>query len=106
MSGQDQRGAPRYHLESVRAEMNGAEVGVVDVSPTGLLLAAVAGDLKRGDAITVRLSVPLLKRLVPVDIDGFVVRCEDRGIAIDYVRPAITWPRVLRLLDAKQQASA
>lgn len=107
MSGQDQRRAPRYQLQSIKAELTGAPVEIVDVSPTGVLLSAGSGaSLKRGDTVTLKLSVPLMKKIVPVSIDGFVVRNDERGLAIDYVTPAITWPQVLRVLDNREHQKA
>ena len=71
--------APRYALSSVRAEIDGDAVMIVDVSPTGLLISGASASLERGDAVTVRLSVPLMQKVVPLGVDGFVVRSDDRG---------------------------
>ena len=95
--------APRYELSSIKAVLNDQAVEIVDVSPTGLLIMGADPGLERGDAVTVNLSLPLMKKSVPVPIDGFVVRSDDRGTAIDYVRPATTWPHVLRVINVRQK---
>lgn len=94
--------APRYELSSIKAVLNDQTVQIVDVSPTGLLVKGADAGLERGDAVTVNLSVPLMKKSVPVHVDGFVVRSDERGTAIDYVRPATTWPHVLRVLNLRE----
>lgn len=101
-AGPDQRRSPRYRLRDISAEIDGRACEIADVSPTGILLKEAGGGRERGDAVTVTLSVPLMERIVPVRVDGFVVRADERGTAIDYVRPAVTWPQVLKVLDYRQ----
>ncbi|MEQ8666730.1 MAG: PilZ domain-containing protein [Rhodospirillales bacterium] len=96
--------APRYELSSIKAVLNDQTVEIVDVSPTGLLVKNADASLERGDAVTVTLSVPLMKKSVPVPVDGFVVRSDERGTAIDYVRPATAWPHILRILNLREGA--
>lgn len=100
---EENRRSPRYNLSTIEVQLSGQSCEVVDVSPTGVLLKNAAGSLERGDAVTLTISVPLMSHVVPVQIDGFVVANNDRGVAIDYVRPAQTWPHVLRVLNNKEQ---
>ncbi len=94
--------SPRYNLESITAKLEGKPCAIVNVSPTGLLLECSGELLERGDVVTINLTVPLMDHIVPLDVDGFVIRNDERGIAVDYARPAITWPHVLRILDDKE----
>lgn len=100
---QENRRSPRYNLSSIDVLLNEKHCEVGDVSPTGVLLKGAEGDFERGDVVTLTISVPLMSHVVPVQIDGFVVAINERGLAIDYVEPAKTWPHVLRILNDKEQ---
>lgn len=100
---QENRRSPRYNLSTIEVSLNGNPCEVGDVSPTGVLLKGTEGTFERGDVVTLTISVPLMKHVVPVQIDGFVVAINDRGLAIDYVEPAKSWPHVLRILNDKEQ---
>lgn len=99
----EQRSSPRYNLSSIAAKLGDRGCEIVDVSPTGIFLKGEDPSLERGDVVTVELTVPLMSHVVPVRVDGFVVRSDEKGIAIDYAKPAQTWPHVLRILDMKEQ---
>jgi len=98
----EHRSSPRYNLSSIAASLGGNACEIIDVSPTGIFLKGAVLGLERGDVVTVDINVPLMRHLVPVQVDGFVVRSDEKGIAIDYVKPAVTWPHVLRILDLKE----
>lgn len=98
----EHRGSPRYNLSSIVAMLGDKECEIVDVSPSGIFLKNGDPSLERGDVISVDLSVPLMNHIVPVRVDGFVIRSDEKGIAIDYAKPAQTWPHVLRILDIKE----
>ena len=99
----EHRSSPRYNLSSIVASLGGKSCEIIDVSPTGIFLKGAVLGLERGDVVTVDLNVPLLSHIGPVQVDGFVVRSDEKGVAIDYARPAQTWPHVLRILDLKEQ---
>lgn len=98
----EHRGSPRYNLSSISASLDGKTCEIVDVSPTGIFLKGAVPGLERGDVVTVNLEVPLMSHIVPVAVDGFVIRSDEKGMAVDYARPAQTWPHVLRILDLKE----
>lgn len=98
----ENRGSPRYNLSSIAASLGDRDCEIVDVSPTGIFLKGEDPSLERGDVVSVDLSVPLMQHEVPVRVDGFVVRSDEKGVAIDYAKPAQTWPHVLRILDIKE----
>lgn len=98
----ENRGSPRYNLTSISAELGGNQCEVIDVSPSGIFLKGADASLERGDVVTVNISVPLMRHIVPVRADGFVVRSDENGVAIDYAKPALTWPHVLRIIDLKE----
>ncbi len=99
----EHRSTQRYNLKSINAQYDGEPCEIVDVSPTGMLLRIAGADsLERGDVITINLSVPLMRHMVPMDVDGFVIENSERGLAFDYARPAQTWKHVLRILDKKE----
>jgi len=102
--GDENRRSPRYNLSTIEVKLNDQTREVVDVSPTGLLLQDSGDALGRGDAVTLTISVPLMSHIVPVQVDGFVVANNERGLAIDYVKPAQTWPHVLRVLNNKEHS--
>lgn len=101
MSNENRR-SPRYNLSSIEVKIGDQVCEVADVSPTGILMKGLDSSMERGDTLTMTISVPLMSQIVPVQVDGFVVRNDDRGLAVDYVKPAITWPHVLKVLDAKE----
>jgi len=98
----ENRGSPRYNLSSISVTLGDKGCEVVDVSPSGILLKGVDPGLERGDLVSIIISVPLMSHIVPVHADGFVVRSDDKGVAIDYAKPAVTWPHVLRIIDLKE----
>ncbi len=102
---EEHRSSPRYNLSSVAATLGDKECEVVDVSPTGIFLKGADPSLERGDVVSVDLTVPLMSKVVPVRVDGFVVRSDEKGVAVDYAKPATTWPHVLRILDVKENRS-
>ncbi len=105
-STEDHRATKRYNLKSLSAVYDGAPVEIVDVSPTGMLLKCEGiASLERGDVITIKLSVPLMRHIVPMDVDGFVIENSDRGLAFDYAKPAQAWKHVLRILEKREQES-
>ncbi len=97
------RNSQRYNLSSIEATLSGTACEVIDVSPTGIFLKGADPDLQRGDVVSVDINVPLMSHIVPVKVDGFVIRNNDKGVAIDYAKPAQTWPHVLRILDLKER---
>jgi len=98
----EHRSSPRYNLSSIKAMLGDVVCEVIDVSPSGIFLKGVGAELERGDVVSVTLSLPLMGHIVSIQIDGFVIRNDDKGIAIDYAKPTITWPHVLRVLDLKE----
>ncbi len=89
----------RLNLSSVHGKFEGVECQIVDISTTGLLLEGIVTDHVRGDAVTVALRFPLMDKTMLMDVDGFIVRCDERGIAIDYVKPSRTWVHILDILS-------
>ena len=100
---QDQRRTPRYNLKSIKAYYGDSPCELIDVSPTGMLLMCDdVRSLQRGDVITIQLSVPLMQHIVPINVDGFVIHNNERGLAVDYAEPTQAWRHVLRVIDAKE----
>jgi hypothetical protein len=92
----------RYNLPSIHGQFEGVDCNIVDISATGLLLEGIVTDHIRGDAITVSLRFPLMDKTMLMDMDGFIIRCDENGIAIDYVKPSRTWIRILEILSLRE----
>ena len=101
MQGKQERNK-RYNLPSIHGKFEGVECNIVDISATGLLLEGIVTDHVRGDTATISLRFPLMDKTLLMDMDGFIVRCDERGIAIDYVKPTRTWVRILDILNMRE----
>jgi len=92
----------RYNLPDIHGKFEGVDCDLVDISASGLLLRGIVTDHVRGDTVTVNLRFPLMDKTMLMDIDGFIVRCDEKGIAIDYVKPSRTWIKILEILNARK----
>ncbi|MGB0748622.1 MAG: PilZ domain-containing protein [Magnetospiraceae bacterium] len=102
--GQDKRKFERYELTGVGALIDRFQCPVINVSDQGVLLEDPMELLRQGDAAGIVLTVPLLDKIVPVEVYGWVVRAENGMAALNYDEPVRTWKRLLALLNQKQKA--
>ncbi len=92
----------RYNLPSIHGQFEGVDCNIVDISSSGLFLEGIVTDHVRGDTVTISLRFPLLDKTMLMEVDGFIIRCDERGIAIDYVMPSRTWVRILEILSERE----
>ena len=92
----------RYNLPSIHGKFEGVDCNILDISATGLMLEGIVTDHVRGDTATVSLRFPLMDKTMLLDMDGFIVRIDERGIAMDYVSPSRTWIRILNILNMRE----
>lgn len=92
----------RYNLPEIHGKFEGVDCNIVDISATGLFLEGIVTDHVRGDTVTMSLRFPLMDKTMLMDIDGFIIRCNEHGIAVDYVQPSRTWVRILDILNQRK----
>jgi len=87
--------AVRYETTGIRVFIDDWECDIVNVSDTGMLINSKYLSFESGNSLEFLFVYPTNARPAKIVLNGSVVRAHREEFAVENIRPAITWRRLL-----------